>query len=105
VAAARAGGCPRAKSWSLKSRTGEPASARIHWVEDLGEAATVRGKWRGGRGGDGDRELARRGRRRRLEGGGDDEEIAEENSPKFEGGEGVPEQWRMGFKMPLRIIF
>jgi hypothetical protein len=63
VAAARAGGCPRAKFRSVKSRTGEPASARIHWVEDLGEAATARGKWRGGRGGDGDREVATRGRR------------------------------------------
>jgi hypothetical protein len=46
VAAVRAGGCPRAKSRSVKLRTGESASARIHWVEDLGEAATARGKWR-----------------------------------------------------------
>ena len=106
VAAARAGGCPRAKSWSLKSRTGEPASARIHWVEDLGEAATVRGKWRGGRGGDGDREVATRGRRRRPEGGGDEGEVAEEKaSPKFGGGDGVPGLWRMRSRLPLRMVF
>jgi len=38
----------------------------------LGEAATARGKWRGGRGGDDEREVERRGRRRWNEGGGEE---------------------------------
>jgi len=41
-------------------------------VKDSGEAAMARGKWRGGRGGDGEREVARRGTRRQPEGGGDE---------------------------------
>jgi len=75
-------------------------------VEDLGEAATTRGKWRGGRGGDGEMEVTTRGRRRRPEGGGDEGEVAEgKASPKFGGGDGVPGQSRVGSRMPLRDDF
>ena len=52
----------------------------------LGEAATARGKWRGGRGGDDEREVERRGRRRWNEGGGEEGEAATARGRRRRGG-------------------